>query len=64
MKDGKMRVICLVQNDFFDLMLSLENDKMTALWPNVSYTFAFFSKFSDKIPNWAIFAKEVLWFDA
>ena len=45
-------------------MLSLENDEMTALWPNVSYTFAVYSKFSDKIPNWAAFVKEVFRFNA
>ena len=49
---------------FLNLMLCLESDKMTALWPYQNYTFTFYSKFSDKIPNWATFVREVLWFDA
>ena len=45
-------------------MLSLESDEMTVVWPYENYTFTFYSKFSDVIPNRATFEKEVLWFDA
>ena len=36
-------------------MISLESDKMGALWPNDSLTFTFYETFSNSIPNWAIF---------
>ena len=42
------------------MILSLEIDGMTALWPYESYTFTFYLKFSEKIPNWTTFVKEVL----
>ena len=40
-------------------MFSLESDKMTAFWPNESLTFTFYVIFSNMIPNWATFVKEV-----
>ena len=40
-------------------MFSLESDKMTASWPNDSLTFTFYVIFSNSIPNWATFVKEV-----
>ena len=40
-------------------MFSLESDEMTALWPNDSLTFTFYLKFSNSIPNWTTFVKEV-----
>ena len=54
----------LLKKKFFDSMFSLESDKMTALWPNDSLTFTFYETFSNNIPNWTIFVKEVFWFDA
>ena len=41
-------------------MFSLESDKMTALWPNESLTFTVYVIFSNIIPNWTTFVKEVL----
>ena len=46
------------------MILGLENDEMTAFWPYESHTFPFYSKFSDRLSNWATFVKEVIWFDA
>ena len=48
---------------FFDSMLSLENDEMTALRQYDSLTFTFYVKISNRIPNWESFVKEVFWFD-
>ena len=53
----------LLQKKFFDSMFSLESDEMTALWPNDSLTFTFYATFSNSIPNWTTFVKEVFWFD-
>ena len=44
-------------------MLCLESDEMTALWQNDSLTFTFCMTFSNIIPNWTIFVKEVFWSD-
>ena len=41
------------------MMFSLESDKMSALWPTDSLTFTFYVIFSNRIPNWATFVKEV-----
>ena len=49
---------------FFDPMLYLESDEMTALWQNDSLTFTFCMTFSNIIPNWTIFVKEVFWSNA
>ena len=49
--------------EVFDLIFSLESDKMTALWTNESITFTFYVIISNSIPNWATFVKEVFWFD-
>ena len=43
-------------------MISIENDEMTALWSNDSLTLNFFETFSNSIPKWATFAKEIIWF--
>ena len=40
-------------------MFSLESDEMTALWPNDSLTFTFYVTFSNSIPYWTTFVKEV-----
>ena len=40
-------------------MFSLESDEMTALWPNDSLTFTFHETFSNSIPKWTAFVKEV-----
>ena len=40
-------------------MFSLKSDKMTAFRPNESLTFTFFVTFSNSIPNWRTFVKEV-----
>jgi len=40
-------------------MFSLESDEMTALWPNDRLTFTFYVIYSNRIPNWASFVKEV-----
>ena len=49
----------LLEKKFFDLMLSFQNDKMTALSPNQRLTFTFYEAFSNSIPNRATFVKEV-----
>ena len=46
----------------FASMFSLESDEMTALGPNDSLTFTFYLKFSNSIPNWTTFVKEVFCF--
>ena len=48
---------------FLDSMISLEGDKMTALWPIDSLTLTFYVPFSNSIPNWTTFVNEVLWFN-
>ena len=40
---------------------SLESDKMTALWLDDSSTFTFYVPFSNSLPNWATFVKEVFY---
>ena len=40
-------------------MFSLECDKITAFWPNDSLTLNFYVIFSNRLPNWATFVKEV-----
>ena len=40
-------------------MFSLKSDKMTAFRTNESLTFTFFVTFSNSIPNWGTFVKEV-----
>ena len=52
----------LLYKKFFDQMFSLESDKMTALWPNDSPNFTFYVPFSNRMPNWASFKKEVFKF--
>ena len=47
----------------FWVMLSIESDKMTAFWPHDSLTFTFCMTFSNIIPNWTTFVKEVFWYD-
>ena len=54
----------LLQKKFFDLIFSLESDKMTALWPNGSLTLTFYETFLNCIQNWTPFVKEVFWYDA
>ena len=49
---------------FFDLMLSSENDKIMALWADDSLVFTFYVTFSNNIPNWTTFVKEISWLDA
>ena len=49
--------------EVFDLMFSLEGDKMTALLPNGSLTLTFYVTISNSILNWTTFVKEVVWFD-
>ena len=44
-------------------MIGLESDEMTALWKSDSSTFTFYETFSNCIPDWAIFVREVSWFD-
>ena len=53
----------LLYKKVFDSSISLESDKITALWPNDILTFTFYETFSNSIPNWAIFEKEAFWFD-
>ena len=45
---------------FFQSIHTLENDEMTALWPNDKLTFTF----SNSIPKWTSFVKEIFGFDA
>ena len=45
-------------------MLSIEGDETTAFWPYDSLTFTFCMTFSNIIPNWKIFVKEVFWSNA
>ena len=40
-------------------MFGLESDKMTALWPNNSLTFTFYMTFSNSIPDFTKYVKEV-----
>ena len=40
-------------------MISSESDEMTAFWPNDSLTVNFYTTFSNSIPNWTTFVKEV-----
>ena len=41
------------------------SDELTALWPNDTLSFNFFMAFSNSIPNWITFVKEVFFlFDA
>ena len=40
-------------------MFSLESDIITAVWPNDSLTFTLYATFSNSIPKWATFVKEV-----
>ena len=47
----------------FDSMFSLESDERTVLWPNDRLTFTFYVIFSNTIPNWTTFVKEVFWLD-
>ena len=44
-------------------MLSIEIDQMTGFWSHDSLTFTFCMTFSNIIPNWTIFVKEVFWSD-
>ena len=44
-------------------MFNLESDEMTGLWPNDSLTFTFYITFSNSIPNWTAFVKEVFRLD-
>ena len=37
---------------FFDLMISLDSDKMTALWPKGSLTFTFHETFANSMSKW------------
>ena len=53
----------LLYKKVFDSSISLESDKITALWPNDSLTLTFYETFSNSIPNWAIFVKEDFWFN-
>ena len=64
-KQSQLQVLRLKTEvwQFFDLMFSLESDKITALWPNDSLTFTYFMIFSNSIPKWATFVKELFWFD-
>ena len=52
----------LLQKKFFDSVFSLESDEITALWPNHSLFSTFYVTFSNSIPNWTTFIKEVFWF--
>ena len=47
--------------DIFDLMFSLEGDKVTALWARDNLTFTFYVAFSNSILNWTTFVKEVFY---
>ena len=49
---------------FFDSMLILESEKITALLPNKTLTFSFYGSLSNSIQNWTTFAKEFFWFYA
>ena len=40
-------------------MFSLESDEMTVFWTNDKLTFTFYVIFSNSIPNWTTFVKEV-----
>ena len=40
-------------------MPSLESDEMTALWPKDNLTFTFYETFSNSIPYWTTFVREV-----
>ena len=40
-------------------MFSAESEEKTAFLPNDSLTFTFYVTFSNSIPNWATFVKEV-----
>ena len=42
-------------------MFSLESDQMTIIWPSDSQTFTVYVTFSNSIPNWATFVKEVFY---
>ena len=52
----------LLKKNYFDSMVSLESDEMTALWSNDSLTFPFYGTFSISVPDWTTFVKEVFWF--
>ena len=45
----------LLDKKFFDSMVSLESDKMTALWWNDCLNSTFYEAFSFCIPNWKTF---------
>ena len=42
-------------------MIDLERDTMIALWPNGSLNFTFYEIFSNSIPKWTTFTKEVFY---
>ena len=50
----------LLLKAFFDSVISLESDKMTALSPNDCLTFTLYETFS---LSWTTFLKEGSWFD-
>ena len=45
----------LLKKKFSDLMLGLESDKMTPVWPNDIFTLTFYATFPNNIPNWGTF---------
>ena len=47
----------------FDSIVSLEIDKMSAMWQNDSLTFTFYETFSKQIPNWTTFVMKGFWLD-
>ena len=54
----------LLLKKFFDSMFSLESDGKTAMWPTDSLPLTFFETFSNSVPNWTTFVKEVFWLAA
>ena len=48
----------LLLKKLFNLMFSLESDKITALWPNDSLTFISYVIISNSVPNWVTFLEK------
>ena len=42
-------------------MLSFQSDEMTAICPNQRLTLTFYETFTNNIPNWVTFVKEVFY---
>ena len=49
--------------EVFDLIISLNSDKMTALGPTDSLAFTFHETFANSLPKWTTLLKKFIWFN-